>query len=625
MWIHTPYKLITTQMTLLARIHPYTSLIEDAPASEVTPKERLQEIIDRRQLNALFQPIVDMSQGSIIGYEGLIRGPSDSQFHSPLMLFQTAREYGLAVELEFLSRAIVLESFAQLGVDGKLFLNVSPDTLLMEGWQSGKTLRCIAESGLRPERIVIELTENVPALEYSTLREATMHYRSMGFEIAMDDLGEGFSSLRLWSELRPDYVKIDKHFIQNINLDPVKMQFVQSIQEIARNSGCRVVAEGIETHAEMTTIRDLGIAFGQGYHFAHPQGRPAVNLPLGIMESLQTVSMLARSKTMHYLQKNATVANLLRFVPPVPVSTPNEEVFPMFENDPALYSIPVLENQKPVGLISRYAMIDRFARPFGKELFGRRPCTVMMDPNPLIVERTVTLHELSGLILGMEPYHLTSGFIITDRGTYLGMGSGHDLLREITQMQIAAARYANPLTQLPGNVPINEHIDRLLLNGEEFCACYFDLDHFKPYNDVYGFRKGDEIIKLTSCLLEEIAQPELDFVGHIGGDDFIVLFRSQDWEARCRTLMNNFAAEIPTFYEAHDIARGGVEAEDRQGRRTLHPITSMSIGAVWVTPRSYSSHHQVAAAASAAKKMAKKSGGDSLFIERRNAPPHLQP
>ena len=139
---------------------------------------------------------------------------------------------------------------------------------------------------------------------------------------------------------------------------------------------------------------------------------------------------------------------------------------------------------------------------------------------------------------------------------------------------------------------------------------------------MYGFRKGDEIIKLTSCLLEEIAQPELDFVGHIGGDDFIVLFRSQDWEARCRTLMNNFAAEIPTFYEAHDIARGGVEAEDRQGRRTLHP---MSIGAVWVTPRSYSSHHQVAAAASAAKKMAKKSGGDSLFIERRNAPPHLQP
>ncbi len=583
----------------------------------MSQRARIDGIIRDRQLNAIYQPIVHMEDACIVGYEGLIRGPSDSPLHSPLMLFQAARECGCALEIEYLSRAIVLETFVRLDIPGKVFLNVSPDTLLIEGWKSGDTLRYIEKSGLEPEQIVIELTENSATLEYGVLREATRHYRSMGFEIAMDDLGEGFSSLRLWSEIRPDYVKIDKHFIQNIHLDPIKLQFVRSIQEIARNSGCRVIAEGIETHAEMVAVRDLGVAFGQGYHFAHPKARPETQLPAGVSTALKGVASIVNSKATHFIQQNATVANLVKFVPPVAMETTNEEVFSLFERNPALYSIPVVNEGAPIGLIGRYAMIDRFARRYGKELFGRRACTMMMEPSPLMVERSVSLHELSSQILTMEPYHLTLGFIVTDRGNYLGMGSGHDLLREITQMQIAAARYANPLTQLPGNVPINECIDRLLHGNTSFVACYFDLDHFKPYNDVYGFRKGDELIKLVSKLLQEIARPELDFVGHIGGDDFIVLFQSKDWESRCQGMLQKFAAATLAYYDAEDIEKGGIEAEDRQGNRTFHALSTLSIGAVRVDPDAFASHHEVAAAATMAKKEAKKTPGNSLFLDRR--------
>ena len=579
---------------------------------------RIDGIIRGRQLSALYQPIVSMADAQIIGYEGLIRGPSDSLLHSPLMLFQAARECGRAVEIEYLSRAIVLDTFARLDIQGKVFLNVSPDTLLMEGWRSGDTLRCIAESGLKPEQVVIELTENSATLEYAVLRDATQHYRSMGFEIAMDDLGEGFSSLRMWSEIRPDYVKIDKHFIQNIHLDPVKLQFVRSIQEIAANSGCRVIAEGIETQAELLTVRDLGVAYGQGYHFAHPAARPATQLAPSIVETLRGISNSAHAMPINTLHHKSTVANLVKFVKPVATSTTNEDVFAMFEKNPALYSIPVVDEGKPVGLISRYTMIDRFARQYGKELFGRRSCTMMMELSPLVIERSVSLHELSSKILGLAPYHLTLGFIVTDRGNYLGMGGGHDLLREITQMQIAAARYANPLTQLPGNVPINEHIDRLLHSNQPFVACYFDLDNFKPYNDVYGFRKGDELIKLVSKLLLEYTQPELDFVGHIGGDDFIALFRSDDWEARCHTLLRKFSVASQAHYEPEDLQNGGIRAEDRQGKRTFHALTSLSIGAVRVESSLFASHHEVAAAASSAKKVAKRKNGNSLFIDRRN-------
>jgi diguanylate cyclase (GGDEF)-like protein len=580
-------------------------------------EDHLDEIIQERQLSAVFQPIVHMSNATIIGYEGLIRGPSNSPLHSPLRLFQAAREHGRSLDVEYLSRAIVLQTFTQLNLPGKIFLNVSPDTLLMEGWHSGATLRCIAESGLQPDQVVIELTENASSLEYSVLRGATKHYRTMGFEIAMDDLGEGFSSLRLWSEIRPDYVKVDKHFIQNINLDPVKLQFVRSIQEIAKNSGCRVIVEGIETHAELVATRELGVAFGQGYHLACPHSRPETTLSTEVKETLRGITGMIRPSPIHYLQSNATVANLLKYVEPANIKSTNNEVFSMFENDQTLYSIPVLNQKIPVGLISRHTMIDRFARRYGKELFGRRSCAMMMDKSPLIVDRCVSLHELSSLILSMEPYHLSAGFIITDHGAYLGLGSGHDLLREITQMQIASARYANPLTGLPGNVPINEQIDRLLQSGTTFFACYFDLDNFKPYNDVYGFRMGDEFIKLVSELLQEIALLELDFVGHIGGDDFIALFQSEDWESRCQSLLQKFAATAPTYYEAADITRNGIEAEDRQGNHIVHPIVSLSIGAVRIEANHFSSHHEVAAAATAAKKKAKRTQGNTLFLDRR--------
>lgn len=590
-----------------------------AASAASTQQLRVEEIIRERQLNAIFQPIVNMQDATIIGYEGLIRGPSDSPLHSPLMLFQAARECGQAVEIEYLSRAIVLNTFARLGIKGKLFLNVNPDTLLMEGWRSGETLRCIATSGLRPEQIVIELTENSSTLEYNILREATQHYRAMGFEIAMDDLGEGFSSLRMWSEIQPDYVKIDKHFIQNIHLDPIKLQFVRSIQEIARNSGCRTIAEGIETHAELVAVHGLGVTFGQGYHLAHPQARPETQLPPSVTTALKGVTGELASSASHSILGRTTVANLIRFVNPVNSNTTNDEVFAIFEKNPELYAIPVVDEGDPIGLIGRYSMMDRFTRRYGKELYGKLSCTMMMEQSPLIVERGVSIHELSSLILDMKPYHLTLGFIITDRGDYLGMGSGHDLLREITQMQIAAARYANPLTQLPGNVPINEHIDGLLQSGAEFTACYFDIDHFKPYNDVYGFRKGDELIKLVSKLLLEIARPEEDFVGHIGGDDFLVIFRSLDWETNCRSLLKKFFIASLAHYDTRDIQRGWIEAEDRQGNLTQHPLISLSIGAVRVDPSEYASHNEVAAAATLAKKEAKKTPGNSLFIERRSA------
>lgn len=589
------------------------------PANDDLLCEHLLDILARRQLTALLQPIVHMDSGVILGYEGLIRGPSDSPLHAPLNLFKVARSCGLTVQVEHLCRRVVLERFAELGLPGKLFLNVSPECLLQRDARHGETLDIMHEIGIHPDRVIIELTENQPTYDYELMREAVLHYRKMGFQIAIDDLGEGFSSLRLWSELRPEYVKIDMHFIQGINNDPVKLQFVRSIQEIAVQSDTLVIAEGIETQAELLVLRDLGVKFGQGYHLGRPGATPARTLPAEVVKALGRNGVAVYPQRSVAEKQGGTILKLLHSVPSIDPSVNNNTLYETFVRDPKLQIIPIVDKGVPLGLVSRYDMIDHFARPYQRELYGKRSCTLFMDPNPIIADKDTTLQDVSFSMVQGDAHHLYKGFIITDEGRYIGMGTGHDLMREITQMQINAARYANPLTQLPGNVPINEHIDRLLESGTRFWVCYVDLDHFKPFNDVYGYRKGDDIIQMTGALLSAEVDPDRDFVGHIGGDDFMILFQSEDWERRCRTLLARFEEAAAAYYSDSDRERGGYLSEDRQGKKVFYSLISLSLGAIRVEPGEYYTHHQIATAATDAKKQAKKIHGNSLFIDRRAA------
>lgn len=578
---------------------------------------QLSRIIQERLLSARFQPIIQMEDGQILGYEGLIRGPSDSPLHSPLNLFQAADEHGLRVTIEHLCRRIVLEQFKALQLPGKLFLNVSPECLLKRDARHGETLDYIHEIGINPERVIIELTEYQPTHDYSLLYEAVLHYRTMGFEIAIDDLGEGFSSLRLWSELQPEFVKIDMHFIQGIDKDAVKRQFVRSIQSIAEKSGSRVVAEGIETQAELTTLLDLGVACGQGYHIAKPHANPAKSISAEVAKAL---SSKRKNKIAPYIAQNkdtVTIKSLIKTPPTINSSTLNNEVENLFLADPKLKIIPVVEEDIPVGIINRHNMIDRFSRPFQRELYGKKPCKVFMDPSPLLVEHDTNLQQVSHMVVEADPEHLINGIIIVDQGRYLGLATGPDLMREITKMQIEAARYANPLTQLPGNVAINQHINQLISQETNFAACYCDLDHFKPFNDVYGYQRGDEVIQLTSQIIVQHCDQHDDFIGHIGGDDFIILFQSSNWESRCQSILQSFETAIADFYSNEDRERGGYISEDRQGKKVFYPLISLSLGIIRAGAQQYVSHHQISVAATDAKKQAKRMLGNSLFIDRR--------
>lgn len=574
------------------------------------------ELFERQTVRAVFQPILGFGSHRFIGYEGLIRGPADSPLHSPLTLLGMAQECGLTMEFERLCRVTILREFARLDLPGRLFLNVSAGCLADPHILSDESIRLLHELRLRPDRIVVEITENEEVADFGALRDVLEYYREQGFRIAIDDLGEGFSNLRMWSEVKPDLVKIDRHFIHGIAADPLKHRLVSAMRDIAESAHVELVAEGIEDAADFIALRDLGITHGQGFLIGHPLERPATEPAPETLELLNRCGLSvfpARGA-----RPDATARQLSQPVEPLLPHTPNNEVYERFEADPKQIVLPVIHpDGSPLGLINRYSLIDRFARPFRREVYGRRPCTLFMNDNPIRVDHAMPIQELGRLFGRVEPHQMIDGFVLTENGRYHGIGSTQALMGLITDMQIRAARYANPLTQLPGNVPINEHIDRLLTNAVEFVVCYCDLDHFKPFNDTYGYRQGDQLIQLLAGILARHCDTLGDFVGHIGGDDFILLMQSSDWQARCLAILADFDREVERVITDEHARQGGYHAEDRRGQRVFHPIPSLSIGALVVAPHNFNNHHEVSGAVGLAKKEAKKTAGSSLFVERR--------
>ncbi|NIE77216.1 EAL domain-containing protein [Pantoea sp. Ap-967] len=293
----------------------------------------LGAILAQSSIHSLFQPIICLSEQRIHGHEALSRGPSNSPLHSPLNLFAIARQAGRLTDLEAACRESACRRFSEQQLGGKLFLNISPESLLEPNYPSGRTLKLLEQVGLEPSRVVIELTEQTPTDDFQLLSNALHHYRDMGFSIALDDLGAGYSSLRLWSELRPEYVKIDRHFIDGIHCDPLKREFVGSILQIARASRAQVIAEGIELAEELAVLTEMGVDLVQGYLLGRPQ-------ELGVREVVAPVMPVA-SGGQPTVGLNATLG----------------QVIELFGRHQHLESLEVLGvDGRPCGLVHRSAL-----------------------------------------------------------------------------------------------------------------------------------------------------------------------------------------------------------------------------------------------------------------------------
>lgn len=585
--------------------------LQNTVFSQITLQKELRRLIEFKLLEPVFQPIIALDNPRIIGYEALIRGPSDSPLQYPDKLFKVACESRLLASLEFACREVSCERFAELNLPGKLFLNMSPIAFTDSQYRDGVTREILQKVGLGAERIVFELTESQPLDELDLLRAASNHFQRQGFAVALDDLGAGYAGLRVWSELRPDYVKIDRHFISGIDKDPVKREFVRAMLDIAHRIGHKAIAEGIETEAEFTTLAAMGIEYAQGYFIAHPQSVPSTDLPVTITA---LTGLSHRRHHDHFIRKaGEIVVDSVRVSPGVSA----ESLVKMFRDDVRLTCVPVVDGETPLGMVSRAEILNIFSHRFAHELYAQKIVREFISPLSIIVDIDTDLKVVGQLISEDPLQNLSVDFIVCDQGRYLGVGKVRDLLRSITEEKLRVARHSNPLTQLPGNVPLYEWVDHLLMQKKEFVVAYCDINHFKPFNDAFGYGAGDEVILLLSRILCATIDPQQDFVGHVGGDDFILVFRCANWHERCERILNEFLSASENLLPDQQL---DYWSYDRQGQRQKYGPLTLAIGCVAPDVNLCKTHHQVSQLLADAKHSAKMYGGNHLFHSRRRIP-----
>ena len=561
-------------------------------------------------LYPVYQPIVSLLDGSIYSHEALIRGPVATSFHTPDVLLAAAAHEGLNFEFENTCVAVALGRWGTLGEAGRLFVNISADVLQQVLMQCGRDalIELINSFGVLPRMLVLEITEYERVADMDYLASVVREVRSAGVSLALDDFGDGRSSLRLWSQLKPEIVKIDKYFTKDISQHADKLKTIQALQQIAAVFDTSLVAEGIETEADLRVLRDLGIAYGQGYFLGRPAMTPYEQIELQALEVMQD----RRVAVFPELRRASNSGSLSRLAvieaPTVGLQTSNNELAVVFLAHAKLHAVAVLDGNRPVGIINRSLFMNEYSKLFYREVWGRKSCMVHANLAPRLIERNHNVDELVGILTSDDQRYLVDGFIVTNNGRYEGVGTGEQLVRSVTETRIEAARHANPLTFLPGNIPISQHIDRLLASGVDFVACYADLNNFKPFNDQYGYWRGDEMIRLVAKLALAHCDSQRDFVGHVGGDDFIILYQSADWQVQCEQIVAEFALLAMELFDASAREAGGILTDDRYGVSRFFPLTTLSIGAVKVQRDEFSSAEQVASLAARAKHDAKTQG-----------------
>jgi diguanylate cyclase (GGDEF)-like protein len=194
---------------------------------------------------------------------------------------------------------------------------------------------------------------------------------------------------------------------------------------------------------------------------------------------------------------------------------------------------------------------------------------------------------------------------------------------QFTLRRNAEMRAVSPLTGLPGNHRIEVELALRIAAGGQVAVCYADLDHFKAFNDCYGFLRGDEVLLLLSNAIKTAAGESADpapFVGHVGGDDFVVICTPEQVETLCQRIVDIFDAAVPQLHDAADVARGHLSVVDRQGHVREYPLVGVSIGVATSERRRFRDHRDAVAIATEMKVVAKGEPGSAIAIDRRSDP-----
>lgn len=280
----------------------------------------------------------------------------------------------------------------------------------------------------------------------------------------------------------------------------------------------------------------------------------------------------------------------------------------LFKQNPQLEGIAVVGEDGRPALLMRARFYQLLGTQYGYQIYMGRPVMLVVNPHPLVVDWDEPITEVSIRAMNRSEEELYDGVLVLRDGRLHGFVSIRRLLLEVANIRAEMASFLNPLTGLPGNRLID---DRLQQSSrlEQFSVLYIDLDHFKSYNDSYGFKMGDALIQATANLLREPFSGQGSFLGHIGGDDFIAILTHHNYQFACSKIIDGFEAMKKDFYSKEDLKNNYVLGEGRSGSYGPIPLVSISIAVVTNRSRSFENMDQIVEEATRMKKICKSRPG----------------
>lgn len=538
--------------------------------------EKIHAIINNKHIQTLFQPIVSLRDGTVLGYEALSRATCEDGFPSVEAMFEAAREHDLLWDLEYLTRTTAIENASKkiYGGEGKaanIFINVSPVIIHDARFKTGFTRKLLDAVNLKAENIIFEITEKNAVLDICGFKATITHYKNQNFKIAIDDVGAGYSGLNLISEIAPHYLKLDMNLIRNIHNDRLKQGLIKGIVEFSSISNVLLIAEGIETQEELEAVVHLGVQYGQGYFIQRPQ-EALRDISKNFLEILKSINF----KKNHILNRSISDIYIKNICTRAATVFPHDKILDIYHHHidkPDFAGLCVLENDVPVGIVTRENILTKLSGHFGFSLYSNKTVADLMDTDFLVVDEKTPISAVSGMAMTRQHSKLYDFILVTSEKKYLGIVSIKNLLLKTTEIEVSAAKHQNPLSGLPGNFIIEQKLLQCIAGSGKFSVAYLDLDNFKAYNDIYGFENGDCVLKLLADKLKKLIS-ETCFIGHVGGDDFVAIVNDHVTTAYFQDALQQFSLEVSYFYTEKDVDNGYIVSKSREGGRERFPLLS---------------------------------------------------
>ncbi|MQY39199.1 hypothetical protein SRB17_72210 [Streptomyces sp. RB17] len=522
-------------------------------------------------LRFAFQPVVNLRTGAVTALETLARPETGD------ILAEARRDPELDGRLTVLALRAATHKEALL----PLHLNVFAATLADLGGLA-PLHDAVRAAGRLPWEVTLDVVPPYTHVPQRALLEAVAVLREQGFRISADGIGDGDIPLRLLTDLSPDLVKLDASLLS-------RPAAVRAMRTLCEELGALVAVEGVETELQCAAAMSAGAQLAQGELFAPPARIPAAD-----------VYVPPRSPgTVGVPRSGPSVREFVRPAAVLPVTASAGQVRALLTGSPDVSGVLLVDQAgRPVRSVHRSRFLLSMSGRYGHALYADRPAFKLGDA-PRTVGVDATAWEVLDVVAIGGRDRTSDDVAVVDRhGRCVGVVRLADLVRALAESRVEEAAGLNPLTRLPGSDAITSEVDRWIADGRSFALSWLDIDHFKQVNDGAGFATGDELIRSVGRALQQAVSGHAR-VGHIGGDDFLVLAEEEALDPLVTAVLDapwSVGDRIVTLSLATVVCAPGSVGDHRQAAAQLAPLKQAAKalhGASWVLGRAGLSGHEV--------------------------------